>query len=118
MSIHTFQIFRLLVAAVNGALFAFGIGLLFELLFLRPRRWQEQLKTLILEAEKEEREQTGKTIVESDKRQSISELQKRLSTWKRDPKTRINIVFGFLVTLLAFASLLALILPGTNVFIR
>ncbi len=116
MSSDGLTIMRLVLAAVNGALFAFGVFLLVEYLYRRPHRLKLRLKDLIVRAEKTElmeRDGTFRTgdPSSSDLREEFDRVKEELKTRKKDPRFIINVAFGALMVLLATFSLLSLLFP-------
>lgn len=53
---HITQTVRLVIAAVNGVLFALGLYIVLELTMFRPNRWRKKLKSLLLEMVRLEQE--------------------------------------------------------------
>jgi len=116
MSSDGLTIMRLLLAAVNGAMFAFGLFILVEYLYRRPRRMKEQMKNLIVHAERTELMERDGTFRSGDLssrelREQFDQVKEDLNVRKRDPKFIINVAFGTLMIVLATFSLLSLLFP-------
>ena len=123
MTPHAVEILRLVLAALNGLLFAAGLYLFFDVLVFRPRRWREELRRLIAEAEREEvagLEEGGSSVAgqESCKRQRIRQLKERLGTHRQDPRTLLHASFAVLMVVVALVALLMLTYPPYDAFIR
>ncbi len=116
MSEQGVQIFRLVMAGVNGLLFAIGLYIVIYQVRLKPRRWRRELTRLILEVEREEREledteeedeETEREL--GEKREHIDRIRKALNGYFKDTRSIITIAFGGLmiaVALFALANLL------------
>lgn len=117
MSSDSLTILRLVLAAINGALFAFGAFLLVEYLYRRPKRMKERLRDLIARAERTElAEQEGRSL-SGDKssrelREQIDRIHVALAKRTKSPKFVMNVSFGALMVLLAILSLLNLLFPS------
>jgi hypothetical protein len=121
MDTGSLALFRLVIAALNGALFAFGLALLLELVWLRPRRWRRELTELLPGAEREEidawePERDGDDAPVSGKRERIQQLKELLANHFKEPKTRLNIGFAVLIIVVALASLLGLLVPSWGLY--
>ncbi|MCB2210705.1 hypothetical protein KQI52_01175 [bacterium] len=117
MSSDGLTIMRLVLAAINGALFAFGLFLLVEYLYRQPKRLRNQLIELKLRLERTElaeREgvQRASDPSSSDLRERIVELEEANAKLKQSPKFLMNLSFGVLMILIAILSLLNLLFPS------
>ncbi len=117
MSSDGLTIMRLVLAAINGALFAFGLFLLVDYLYRQPKRLRNRLTELKLRLERTqlaEREgvQRASEPSSSDLRERIVELEEANRKWKQSPKFLMNVSFGALMLLIAILSLLNLLFPS------
>ena len=113
MSSEGFDLFRLVIAAVNGVLFAFGIVLLLEMRVRRPRRWKKELRTLIARAEQLDLagDEEANTV-----RAQIDELKDRLNRHYNNPRSLLAIGFAILMIALALMAMISLITPPFEPF--
>jgi hypothetical protein len=116
MSSDGLTIMRLLLAAVNGAMFAFGLFLLVDYLYRRPRHLKEQMRDFIVRAERTELMERDGTFrpgspTSHELREQVDNVKEELNVRKRDPKFIINVAFGALMILLATFSLFSLLFP-------
>jgi hypothetical protein len=116
MSTDGLTVMRLLLAAINGALFAFGLFLLVEHLYRRPRQLKLRMKDLIVRAERTERQERDGTLRVGDPtsrelREQVDLVKDELGGRKQNPKFIINVAFAALMILLATFSLLSLLFP-------
>ena len=117
MSSEGLAIMRLILAAVNGALLAFGIFLLVEFLYRQPKRLRLYLRKLIEQAEKIEVSQNPDIIqpkpVELQKiREEIERVETTLRGRRQHPRFLVNVTFGALMVVIAILSLLNLLFPS------
>ncbi len=113
------RILRLVLAAVNGIIFAFGVMWLLETLNWRPERWRRRLSRLIAQAEQDEiaGEEDEKRAEEGRaKRVEIEELRRRLLDHRRNPKTLLNAGFALLMIAVALFALSRLLFPSFQPF--
>jgi hypothetical protein len=105
MNTDSVQLFRLILAAINGFMFALGSLWLMEVTLLAPRRWRKRLAKLL-------RDQTeGDHEDEEDREQEIARLRELLNDHFRSPRTLLNIGLGILMIGIALFALLGLIAP-------
>lgn len=102
------SIMRLVIAGVNGILFAFGIVLILEMVVRRPKRWRDQLRALIARAE--QLDVAGDSEA-SEVRHQIDELKQTMQQHYNNPRSLLTIGFGILMIILALFSLVSLVAP-------
>ena len=114
------QIFRYVVAGVNGLMFTIGFYVVLYHLKIRPDRWRRRMRWLVAKAETEE--MAG--IYDDDAKQSakkrreeIDEIKKKLKTHLQEPKTLLNLGFGMLILAIALLSLGNLLYPAFRNFL-
>ncbi|GBE30334.1 MAG TPA: hypothetical protein ENH10_03855 [Bacteroidetes bacterium] len=110
-------VMRLLLAAVNGALFALGLFILVEFLYRQPRRLKLRFRELVIRAVRTENlenkgdfrpgEPTSREL-----REQVDDIKDEMKARTRNPKFVINVAFGSLMILLAAYSLLSLLFPA------
>ncbi|MBS1262654.1 MAG: hypothetical protein MAG453_02014 [Calditrichaeota bacterium] len=122
MSSEGLTIMRLILAAINGALFAFGVFVLVEYVHRRPKQARARMKRLIMRAERAElAEKEGRFNSEGmssqELREEIKRIRDALAKRFRSPKVLMNITFGVLMIVLAILSLLNLLFPAWLPFV-
>ena len=80
------QLFRLILAAANGLLFAFGLWWTIEVGVLRIRRWRMHLVKLLRLQELGE----GTEADQAERERLINLLRKRISDYRNDPQTLLR----------------------------
>ncbi len=110
------NILRLVMAGVNGLLFAVGLYIVIYQLRLKPARWRRLLKQLVVEVNKKELGLTEDDEPDEkerreleEKQQQIDNLHKLLRNHYRETRSIVIIAFGGLmmaVSLFALANLL------------
>ncbi|MDP8205778.1 MAG: hypothetical protein P9L92_03860 [Candidatus Electryonea clarkiae] len=119
MKTEGIQIFRLILAAVNGLTFSIGIYAVLEIVKFKPNRMKRRLRWLIAEAEREEiaddtpPEEPAKI---SDKREEINKLKIDLDQLFRNPVTLIKITFSMLIVAVSLVALISLLNPAFQLF--
>ncbi len=119
MTAEGLQIFRLVIAGVNGLLFFAGIYYLLEIVVKRPKRWKKRLAWLMLQADKEELEHNSlknKQPFKSEHRLEIEKLRKKLKTNLRDPESLLSAGMGALMIIVALFALMNLLFPAFYIF--
>ncbi len=119
MTSETLQIFRLVIAGVNGLLFFAGIYYLLEILINRPKRWKKRLAWLLLQADKEEFEHddmVGEELFSSDHRIEIEILRNKLNSHLKEPQTLLPAGMGVLMIIVALFALMNLLFPAFYIF--
>ena len=108
MSSEGISIMRLVIAGVNGILFAFGVAVLVEMIVRRPRRWRDQIRALVARAE--QLDLAGDAEANEVRRQ-IDEIKQRMQQHYNNPRSLLTLGFGILMILLALVSLVSLVAP-------
>ena len=119
MSSQGVNILRLILAAVNGVMFAVGVYLILENLRFRPARWKKRIRELIREAEREElaaADENDNDEYASKKRAEIDSLKRLIEIHKRDPRAMIPALFGGLLVTVSIFALFNLIFPVFSPF--
>lgn len=93
---------RLVLAGLNGILFAVGVNWLARTAWLDPRRWRQRLAQLLAESS-----QQGEDL-DPEKEREIEWLRDRLSSWRRDPQTMFRLAFAAMMIAISLFALLAL----------
>ncbi|MCB2200358.1 hypothetical protein KQI63_13200 [bacterium] len=108
MTSDSISIMRLVIAGVNGILFAFGIVLILEMVIRRPKRWRDQLRALIARAEQLDLADDPEA---KEVRLKIDELKLQMQQHHNNPRSLLTIGFGILMIILAIFSLISLVAP-------
>lgn len=112
MSAHGTHILQLALAGINGILFAVGVVLLIEQAFRRPRRWRDDIRRMIADAERLEllgEDDHAANEQAADLRRRIDELKLRLERHYSEPRTLGLMGFAILIIVVALLALLSLI---------
>ena len=122
MSSDGLTVMRLLLAAVNGALFAFGLFILVEFLYRQPRRLKRRFRELVIKVVRTENLEMDGTFrpgepTSKELREQVDDIKVELKTRTRNPKFILNVAFGAMMILLAAYSLLSLLFPAWLSFI-
>ncbi len=119
MSTGLFQIFRLVLAGINGLMFAAGTFYLYITLIAKPKRWRHELAQLIVEADREETEN-----VDSDS-EYVSELRIRIDVLRykikhqfKIARNRFNLILAILVVVISIFAIVSLITQPAQMFGR
>lgn len=115
MSPEGVDIFRLVLAGLNGALFAFGVVLLLEMIWLRPRRWRRSITRHVDAAERARLR--GDTDEEAKHREAIDGIKRLVRDHYQNPRSALTIGFGLLILAVSIMALLALLNPPAGPFL-
>jgi hypothetical protein len=107
MNLSGLQIFRLVLAAVNGLLFAFGVWWTVEISVLKIRRWRIHLSRLIRKQDLAE----GTPEEQAQREREIGELRHMIANYRNEPRNVLQLGFSILIICVAMAALVGLIAP-------
>jgi len=112
MSAHGIEILRLVLAGLNGLIFALGIWYVLDLLVLRVRRWKQIIIRLELLLDRQPDHPSADNI-----QRQIDNFRERVLAHQRDPRTPLRVGLGVLAIALAVVALVGLVAPPWTPFL-